>query len=321
MDATFSWRRTHASDLAECLRLHPAKNGAEFTVASRVLPAWRKLLEMTHATRSAVVEARGRGRSEIVGFGLATFVKKNFAEEEIRNPRPGLNARIIESVASGSSVAATYAEVRDANTTSDLQQVILDTSWKNGSLPPEDVDQVRVMLARSYQELFAGYRFSRILWETVDEIDAWHVRGHKSLRVVDTFDGFRRAHPKAKCHPDRALHEITTKSMRDDPHSVAAGLFQHVAPPQFSFTREQQELLELAVDGAEDAAMAQALHVTFPAIKRRWSGIFQRVGATRPELCPLDGEGTRGVQKRQRILAYVRSHPEELRPFDAKSLH
>jgi hypothetical protein len=41
-----------------------------------------------------------------------------------------------------------------------------------------------------------------------------------------------------------------------------------------------------------------------------------RVGAIKPELCPPDGDGTRGIQKRQRILTYVRNHPEELRPFD-----
>jgi hypothetical protein len=29
----------------------------------------------------------------------------------------------------------------------------------------------------------------------------------------------------------------------------------------------------------------------------------------------VDHEG-RGAQKRHRVLAYVRSHPEELRPFD-----
>ena len=29
MAAFFSWRRTRAADLAKCLELHPAKNGAE----------------------------------------------------------------------------------------------------------------------------------------------------------------------------------------------------------------------------------------------------------------------------------------------------
>jgi hypothetical protein len=90
--------------------------------------------------------------------------------------------------------------------------------------------------------------------------------------------------------------------------------------PQFGFTRREQELLELALEGGDDTAMAESLFVTVPAIKRRWTTIFERVGRIRPDLCPLDGEGTRGVQKRQRVLTYVRSHPEELRPFDTKRI-
>jgi hypothetical protein len=70
-----------------------------------------------------------------------------------------------ESIVKGNSVIATYAEVRDANTRGDLQQVILDTNWKNGPLTAAEVDEVRVLLGRAYQELFAGYRFSRILTE------------------------------------------------------------------------------------------------------------------------------------------------------------
>lgn len=318
MDAEFCWRRTRAGDLAKCLQLHPAKNGAELVGNGRVADAWRRLFDMSHATRSAVVEMRVKDRVEIVGFGLASFVKKCFADGEVQNPRPGLNSRIIESILNGNSVIATYAEVRDANTRGDLQQVILDTSWKHGYMTATQVDEVRVLLGRAYQEQFAGYRFSRILSEMVDELDLWHVRGHNSFRIVDQFDDFRRANPQARWNPDRALMEVTVDTMRADPHSIAAQLFQHHVPPQFAFRQGEQELLELAMQGEDDHSIAESLFVTVPAIKRRWSSIFERVASIRDDLCPSDGEGTRGIQKRQRILTYIRSHPEELRPFDFK---
>jgi hypothetical protein len=318
MDAVFSWRRTRAGDLAKCLQLHPAKNGAELVGDARAVCAWRQLFEMSHATRSVVVEMRVKDRVEIVGFGLASFVKKSFVDDEVRNPRPGLNSRIIESIMNGNSVIATYAEVRDGNTRGDLQQVILDTSWKHGYMTATQVDEVRVLLGRGYQEMFAGYRFSRILSEMVDELDLWHVRGHRSFRVVDQFEDFRRANPQTSWNPDRALLEVTLDSMRTDPHSIAATLFQHHVPPQFAFRQVEQELLELAMEGGDDVSIAKSLFVTLPAIKRRWSSIFERVASIRPDLCPFDGDGTRGIQKRQRILTYVRSHPEELRPFDFK---
>jgi DNA-binding CsgD family transcriptional regulator len=317
MDAVFSWRKTRIGDLAQCLRLHPAKMGAEIVGHDDAVRAWLKLFEMSHATRSAVVEMHGKGGVQIVGFGLASFVKKSFVEDELRNPRPGLNARIIASIVNGNPVVATYAETRDANTRGDLQQVILDTSWKNGSLTAAQVDEVRVILGQSYQELFAGYHFSRVLSEMVDAIDLWHVRDTKVFREVDRFEDFRRANPEIEWNSDRALLEVTLDTLRAEPHSIASGLFQHHAPPQFAFTRGEQELLELALEGAEDSSIAKSLFVTLPAIKRRWSHVFERVGLIRPDLCPLDGEGTRGIQKRHRILTYVRSHPEELRPFDS----
>ena len=317
MDAFLSWRKTQAGDLAECLRLHPARNGAEIVGHTRTLGAWKQLLETPHATRSAVIEVHeASGRVQIVGFGLASFVKKSFVEDEMRNPRPGLNARIIESVVNGSPVIATYAEVRDANTRGDLQQINLDTSWKNGPLTPAQVDEVRVLLGHAYHELFAGYCFSRILLELTDQLDLWLVRGQKVFRVVDRFEEFRRKNPKTGWNPDRSLMEVTLDSIRKDPYSVAAGLFQHHVAPQFAFTRTEQELLDVAEEGGDDAFIAKSLFVSLPAIKRRWASIFARVGLIRPDLCPMDGDGKRGVQKRQRVLTYVRSHPEELRPFD-----
>ncbi|HTI44203.1 MAG TPA: hypothetical protein VL693_20390 [Vicinamibacterales bacterium] len=236
----------------------------------------------------------------------------------MRQPQPGLNARIIASVVNGKSAIATYDEVRDANTRRDLQQVILDTSWKDTHLSPEQRDEVRVLLGLAYQELHAGYRFSRILSEMVDELDLWHVRGHRSFEVVDRFEAYRRANPDTPWNVERALVAATVESMRTDPHSIAASLFHHHLDPQFAFTQAEQQLLEAALEGADDGSASKSLFVSMAAIKHRWKSIFERVAAIRPELCPPDGDGTRGIQKRQRILTYVRSHPEELRPFDCR---
>jgi hypothetical protein len=316
MNAFFSWRKTRAVDLPECLSLHPAKNGAETVGSRRALKAWHELFNLTHASRSALVELHRNGKIEIVGFGFAAFVKKSFAEAEVRSPRPGLNSRIIESIGSPNSVIATYEEVRDANTTGDLEQVILDTSWKHGHLNAAQVDEVRVLLGLAYQELHAGYHFSRILTELVDELDLWHLNGHRTFQIFDRFEAYRLANPETAWNPERALGMVTVESMRADPHSIAAGLFQHRHQPQFGFTRGEQQLLEVALEGMEDAAASESLFVSVPAIKHRWANIFERVTAIRPDLCPSDGDGTRGIQKRQRVLTYIRHHPEELRPFD-----
>jgi len=112
MDDLFTWRRTSTQDLSECLTLRPAKNGAEGVGLSTATEVWLRLFRMTHASRSAVIEMHRDGHVEIVGFGFASFVKKDFADAEALNPKPGLNCRVIESVSSGRSVIATYDEVR-----------------------------------------------------------------------------------------------------------------------------------------------------------------------------------------------------------------
>jgi hypothetical protein len=165
-------------------------------------------------------------------------------------------------------------------------------------------------------QLHAGYRLSRILSELADQRDFWHVKDQRDIQILAGFENFRREIPDSKWNPDRALCHVTIETMRANVHSVASGLFQHHLSPQFGFARGEQELLELALEGAQDAAVAKSLFITAAAIKRRWSSIFERVASISPELCPMDATGTRGAQKRQRILAYVRSHPEELRPFD-----
>jgi hypothetical protein len=321
MELLFTWRKPSASDLAECLKLHPAKMGAEVVGECRALQAWQRIFEMKHACRGAVIEARWDDKVEIVGFGFGAFVKKSFTEAERQSPAPGMNARIVESVLNGNSVIATPEEVRDANTRGDLHQVILETSWKQGRLSAAQVDEVRILLGRAYYELFAGYRFSLILLECVDEVDLWHIQGHLRMRIADRFESWRQAHPGSAWNPDRALVEVTIDTMRKDPHSIAAEIFSHGPAPQIGFTLGEQELLEVALQGLDDAEASKVLFVTVPAIKRRWAGIFERVSDARPDLCPRESGTTRGIQKRQRVLAYIRQHPQELRPFNFNGGH
>jgi hypothetical protein len=315
MDASFSWRKTRPADLPQCLTFRPAKNGSELVGQANVLKGWRKLLEMTSATRSAVVEMKKDGETRIVGFGLAAFVTNEFADAEALDPAPGMNARILASVLNDSAVIATYDQVREANTRDDLQQVTLDCSW-DSHLDPEETDVVRILLGRAYQELCAGYHLSRTFLETVDEVEMEQMAGVPSFQVIDRFERFRQAHPGIAINAGRALMAATIESTRVDPYSVGSLQFQHHIRPRFGFTEGEQQLLEAALSGVDDTEAATLLFVSLPAVKRRWERIFERVAGVEPELCPQDGNGTRGTQKRQRILNYVRNHPEELRPFD-----
>jgi hypothetical protein len=79
-----------------------------------------------------------------------------------------------------------------------------------------------------------------------------------------------------------------------------------------------QELLLAALDNPTDEFLTRELCLTKEAIKRRWSVLFERIDRAMPELfesIQTFERRVRGPQKRHVVLAYVRKHPEELRPF------
>ena len=77
-----------------------------------------------------------------------------------------------------------------------------------------------------------------------------------------------------------------------------------------------QQLLAAALNGATDEELGAELGLTVFAVKARWRSAFSRIAGIRPGLVEdVNGLGGRGGQKRHRVVAYLREHPEELRPY------
>ncbi len=89
-------------------------------------------------------------------------------------------------------------------------------------------------------------------------------------------------------------------------------------PPQFGFRPSEQRLLLAALGGRTDEDITETLEISLSAVKKTWRSIYERVTAQSPGLIPdqvpeeLTSE--RGKEKKQRLLACLREHPEELRP-------
>jgi len=81
-----------------------------------------------------------------------------------------------------------------------------------------------------------------------------------------------------------------------------------------------QQLLLAALRGATDTELVTELGVKLSAVKARWRSTFARIAEAMPDMVSdvNDHEG-RGPQKRHKVLSYLRSHPEELRPYDWKT--
>jgi hypothetical protein len=97
------------------------------------------------------------------------------------------------------------------------------------------------------------------------------------------------------------------------------------ALPQFGFSRSEQRLLSSALNGGTDGELSDELGISLAAVKKTWRVIYDRVALRQPGLAPTNSpteEWTqdRGKQKKQRLLAYLREHPEDLRPVSRKLL-
>jgi hypothetical protein len=311
----FNCRPVGEADLRECLLLQPTRLGDERVGLKRALRAWMTILNDGDACTASLVERITRDSSEIVGFGLAVFVSSSFADAVLANPQPGLNASIIESIDSGKSVIPTYRYLQAANASATLDHVVMYSSEKPSSLNSSELGLVRNHLARAYLDSFVGYRLRRMLYEIVDEAEFEKLKGYRGIRIVQRLSTANLPGTPVFWIGNRALCEATAESFLDDPASVAARPFIERTAPSLDFTPSQKRLLAAALRGAETTELADALCRTPAAIKRTWTGIFEKFVRHYPALLPTTEGSLRGQQKRHKVMAYIREHPEEIRPF------
>jgi DNA-binding CsgD family transcriptional regulator len=111
----------------------------------------------------------------------------------------------------------------------------------------------------------------------------------------------------------------TRRDAEFNPGYATALLFMTYAPPRFAFTPREQHVLNLALDGATDCAIARAASISESAVKKHFRTLYEKVraaGAFEPLVAGAPAaESTHGVELRRHLLTYLREHPEELRPY------
>lgn len=299
-------REMGEADVADCIKIEPRHMGAEITGQERALDVWRSLAR-NRSFNSVVIESSGRNCvRQIIGFGASVFVTADFAARELEQPRPFLNSRIIASVGSKNSAVLPEEDLcRRSRQPVDL--VILSCDYLKTSLTKDEVDQLHVLLPFTFMEAHVGYFLNRILLEWTGETQR---RIHDSSGVFRTVETFAPG--------ERGIYVLTRKEAFAVSGSIATALFQY-QEPVLDLRETDKHLLAEALRGGMDSELAARMNLSLSSVKKRWLSLFQRVSEVRPDLLP-DSEGAnvnefRGPQKRHHILAYVRSHPQEIRPF------
>jgi DNA-binding CsgD family transcriptional regulator len=321
------WRGVREDDLTACLGVAPARIGTELVGYDRAVEAW-KIMMRSRSFQSAVIEADSPiAGHRIVAFGAAVFVSRAFADEELSNPRPGLNARIIASIDSGQSsidsgqtVVLNHTQLRSANTEGGLDLVVLYGTWRKNILGVGQISEAQTLLALAFQHLYQGFRFNRLITESTDEVETKYAE-QPGWRMVSDYREFYVGRPDINWNRHNTLAIVEAEDANRVPGTIYLLLFQY-REPVLRLRQAEQDLLSAALTGLTDEELASRLHVRLSTVKKLWRSLFERASA-RPNLFPrmrdgLDGP-VRGRQKRQFILNYVRDHPEELRPFEYES--
>lgn len=299
-----TWREMCEADLADCFKIEPRHLGAEIVGREAALKVWKALVR-SRCFNSVVIESGTPKR--IVASGSSVFVTPDFATEELERPRPFLNSRIIASIASKRSVILPEAVFSGEETHSPLDFVILNGDYLTDSLSQDELDEVQMLLPFTFMEAHLGYRLNRILIEWTGETQRQFHHSSGVWRAVETF-----------AQEDRGLSILTRKDALAVSGSIAAALFQY-QEPILHLHETDKHLLAEALRGGTDSELASRMNLSLASIKKRWLSLFQRVSETKPSLLPGCHEQSwnayRGPQKRHHILAYVRSHPQEIRPF------
>jgi hypothetical protein len=299
------WRPIRETDLSECLDLGPASIGDQIVGRAAALDIWRGFLGSPAFLANVIESERPLAGKRIVACGMGVFVTSAFADEETGNPRPGLNSRILASVRSGEPVVPDRAAIARGNAGAGLDFVNMYGTWREGALDSGQLAEVHTLLGTSFVEHFAGYRFDRVLKEAIGAPQIALAQATGTYRLVASFG-----------EVGSALFVASRESARGAPYSVAARLYQY-EPPVLRLRPGEQSLLLAALSGQTDAELSVDLGLNIEAIKKRWMSVFARVDQFKPEILgsaepPAD---RRGPQKRHRVVAYVRAHPQELRPY------
>jgi hypothetical protein len=186
-------------------------------------------------------------------------------------------------------------------------------------LSPEAFAVAATLLASRFFELHAGYWLHQLITEVASEEYRDFLLTTRVWRIVSNFERFYAQQPDSGWSAGRALAVIT----RDEALAVTAhgiGPLFVQKNPKLRLRDTDQHFLRVAVAGLTDEDLSHELGISISGVKKRWLSLYERISETSPNFFPQregapDGQ-TRGRQKRYLVIAYIRSHPEELFLFE-----
>jgi len=328
---TFHSRPMQPKDVPECVEIvasHPV-TGPRYGRAIRHLqPAWLRLLDC-EAKSAVVFESMNGAQKLICAIGVSLIVTDEFIRELKTPPLVWIGPELATRLAGGDSPTLSQKRLQEGNSRGGLNLVC----WE-GCIRPEYETSAELhrALITAFIEAHRGFLWKEVIGsqaESAERIE-WTVQtgglvwDPDKAQYVDlsNLDAQKIAR---KPHLIGIPREMDARREKSWAASWIGSLFDY-SPPQLGFSYSEQKLLLLALAGEEtDRELAATLRLSLTTIKKMWLSIYGRVADRQPSIIPGGaragtGASERGSEKRRHLLAYLREHPEELRPVSHRLL-
>lgn len=260
---------------------------------------------------------------DLYACGISAFVAPRVFQAELDAPRPFLLMRLLTAAAADASMILDLEAVARANAGEGLDVYVeyMQAGW---SMTDPLWRQVAAIGNVEYTRHHRGYRLRRALqegWAAQDQIyrDAGY-RVHRRFEpdVLAATRAAGAAPPAAHSGDVRILYYTDLDEIKSRSPGLAVTHAFEFAEPRCGFSRGEQRVLARAIEGLTDQEIAGDLGTTSNAVKQTWRSIYERISDRVPGILGTASSleaGKRGPEKRRRVIAYVESHLEELRPY------
>ncbi len=310
------WRPMRSTDVGECADIvasHPIQASRYGAAMHHLKKFWEGLLGREAFRALVFEENQEESRPRSIGVGVSVFISDSFLSSIKTPPYSWVYPELMKWEANGKFPILSDKQTRESNRNGGLNLLVLEGTVRSDY---ESRSDIQTALYMAFQEQHRGFLLKELISHSPSE---------DRLQGMLRSGGQLLRHGKYVEDVQKPLREIVER-----PHFVGLTreaalsrlgtfvgfLFVHEAP-RFALRRSEQRLLLAALHGRTDEELALVLRISLSAVKKTWAHIYERVSACLPGVSP-DREpksaAQRGKEKKQRLLNYLREHPEELRP-------
>ncbi len=311
-------------DVSACVKIvanHPVLGPRYGSALDQLESVWRQLAH-SDAFFAMVAKEAADGCSKTLGSQMACFVTDDFATEIATAPFKWVGPELVNRFLHGPSPVLTNAQVRLANSADGLNTLVWPSCY---CTEYETHLELRQMSQVVFVEVYRGFQIKRLQMQAIHPVElriainsgAWYLRSADSNYSQDL--GKLSGSAALKPH----IVEVTRAMVSNQPGTWVSQLFAY-RKPEMGFPRSEQRLLSAALQGGTDQELAEQLGISLSAVKKMWASAYHRIESRRASTLEFErkenANGDRGREKKQKLLVYLRDHPEELRPYSMKLL-